>query len=75
MSSIFKLLLPAPKFRYLPANRPVRHLVLLIDIAYLTVNVCRFSTELQPTFYISPNFTHSVSSFPSHFLYIVIHTL
>ena len=44
VSSIFKLLLPAPKFSYPLANRPVRHLGLPIDITYLTVNVYRFYT-------------------------------
>ena len=75
MSSIFKLLLHPLKFIYLPANRSARHLVLPIDIAYLTVNVYRYYTELRPTVYIVPKFKHVVSSCPSHFVYSVMNTL
>ena len=75
MNSIFKLLLLLPKFSYLPANHPVRHLVLPIDIAYRTVNVYRFYTELRPTSYKGPNFKEVVSFFPRHFVYSVMNAL
>ena len=66
MNSIFKFLLLAPKFSYPPANRPIRHLVLPIDIAHLTMNVYRSYTELRHIFYIDYNFRH-VISFPHLF--------
>ena len=70
MSSIFKLMLPTPKFIYPPANPPVRPLVLPIDISYLTVNVYRFYTELRSTFdiLVGSNFKH-VFSFQSFCVY------
>ena len=71
MSSIFKFQLLAPKFSYLPANRPIRHLVLPIDIAYLTMNVYRFYTELRHIFYIDYNFRR-VISFPIYFVHSVM---
>ena len=71
MSSIFKLLLPAPKFNYPPAVHPVRHFGPPHRYCNLTVNVFRFYTELGPTSYLN----HVVSSFCSHFVYSVMNTL